>query len=133
MVTTRSSPSLPLGHQKALFKAIKEGGGITSFCSCKRGKRTSEDGKLKKLLMQLEDFPDKNSIEWKNYYLKAKSCLDTWWKKYRSNNYDALYTKYSVMPELLSALIRSPASNKEEEKTVDKYGHNLSFHFLLNL
>ena len=80
MVTTQSSPSLPLGHQKALFKAIKEGGGITSFCSCKRGKRTSEDGKLEKLLMQLEDFPDKNSIEWKNYYLKAKSCLDTWWK-----------------------------------------------------
>ena len=116
MAITQSSLLLPLGHQKALFKAIKEGGGITSFCSCRRGKRTSEDSKLEKLLMQLEDFPDKNSVEWKNYYLKAKSCLDTWWKNYRSNSYDALYTKCSVKPELSSALIQSSASNKEEKK-----------------
>lgn len=133
-MTTRAGRStLSCGHQKALFKAIEERGGIQNFCSCKKGKRSSEDNSLKNLLIQLEDFPNENDVAWNSYYLKARSCVDWWWKKHKNNEYDGLYGRYDVKPELSSALLRSPASNKEEEKTVDKYGHNLSFHFLLNL
>ena len=133
-MTTRAAQSkLSCGHQKALFKGIEERGGIQNFCSCKKGKRCSKDNSLKNLLIQLEDFPNKNDVAWNSYYLKARSCVDWWWKKHKNNEYNGLYGQYSVKPELLSALLHSPASNKEEEKTIDKYGHNLSFHFLLNL
>ena len=133
MTTQAARLKLSYGHQKALFKRIKERGGINKFCSYEKGKRCSKDNSLKNLLIQLEDFPNKNDVAWNSYYSKARSCVDWWWKKHKNNEYDGLYGRYDVKPELSSALLRSPASNKEEEKTVDKYGHNLSFCFLLNL
>ena len=50
----------PIQCKFPVVDKTEERGGIKKFCSSKKGKRCNKDNSLKNLLIQLEDFPNKN-------------------------------------------------------------------------